>query len=34
MITAESGLLGPSPAARIRVAWNKLPTALIRYAEK
>nr|BAD93695.1 vitellogenin [Verasper moseri] len=34
MITAETGLVGPRPAARIRVAWNNLPTALKRYAEK
>lgn len=32
MITAETGLVGPSPAARLRVAWNELPSALKRYA--
>nr|AVA30492.1 vitellogenin Aa [Scatophagus argus] len=34
MITAETGLVGPSPAARLRVAWNELPSALKRYAKK
>ncbi|XP_074524846.1 vitellogenin-1-like isoform X3 [Halichoeres trimaculatus] len=34
MITAETGLLGPSPAARLRVAWNELPSAFKRYAKK
>ncbi|XP_070687992.1 vitellogenin-like isoform X2 [Pempheris klunzingeri] len=34
MITAETGLAGPSPAARIRVAWNELPSAIKRYAKK
>ncbi|XP_053287447.1 vitellogenin-1 [Pleuronectes platessa] len=34
MVTAETGLVGARPAARIRVAWNNLPTALKRYAEK
>ncbi|XP_056132378.1 vitellogenin-like isoform X2 [Lampris incognitus] len=34
MITAETGLVGPSPAARLRVAWDKLPSALKRYAKK
>ncbi|XP_022593896.1 vitellogenin-like [Seriola dumerili] len=34
MITAETGLLGPSPAARFRVAWNELPSALKHYAKK
>uniref|UniRef100_H3BVT1 Vitellogenin 2 n=1 Tax=Tetraodon nigroviridis TaxID=99883 RepID=H3BVT1_TETNG len=30
-ITAETGLVGPSPAARLRVGWNQVPAAL-RYA--
>lgn len=34
MITAETGLLGPSPAARLRVAWKELPSAIKRYAKK
>ncbi|XP_067452954.1 vitellogenin-1-like [Thunnus thynnus] len=34
MITAEMGLLGPSPAARFRVAWNELPSAFKRYAKR
>ncbi|XP_031719924.1 LOW QUALITY PROTEIN: vitellogenin 2 [Anarrhichthys ocellatus] len=34
MITAETGLLGPSTAARLRVAWNALPSELKRYAKK
>ncbi|CAJ1060689.1 vitellogenin-1-like [Xyrichtys novacula] len=33
-ITAETGLVGPSPAARLRVAWNDLPSAFKRYAKK
>ncbi|KAM7011967.1 LOW QUALITY PROTEIN: vitellogenin 2 [Tautogolabrus adspersus] len=33
-ITAEAGLVGPSPAARLRVAWNELPSALKHYAKK
>uniref|UniRef100_UPI0037E8BB2B vitellogenin-1-like n=1 Tax=Semicossyphus pulcher TaxID=241346 RepID=UPI0037E8BB2B len=34
LITAETGLVGPSPAARLRVAWNNLPSAIKRYAQK
>lgn len=34
MITAETGLVGPSPAARLRLAWNELPSALKRFAKK
>ncbi|XP_060933408.1 vitellogenin-1-like [Limanda limanda] len=34
MVTAETGLVGARPAARIRLAWNNLPAALKRYAEK
>lgn len=34
MITAETGLVGPSPAARLRVAWNELPSAFKHYAKK
>nr|BAE43870.1 vitellogenin [Pagrus major] len=34
MITAETGLVGPSPAARVRVAWNDLPSAIKHYAKK
>ncbi|KAM8746385.1 vitellogenin-1-like [Acanthopagrus schlegelii] len=34
MITAETGLVGPSPAARVRVAWKDLPSAMKRYAKK
>lgn len=34
MVTAETGLVGPSPAARLRVGWNKVPSALKRFAEK
>ncbi|XP_041646657.1 vitellogenin-1-like [Cheilinus undulatus] len=34
IITAETGLVGPSPAARLRVAWNELPSALKHYAKK
>uniref|UniRef100_A0A671V7K6 Vitellinogen beta-sheet shell domain-containing protein n=1 Tax=Sparus aurata TaxID=8175 RepID=A0A671V7K6_SPAAU len=34
MITAETGLIGPSPAARVRVAWKDLPSTIKRYAKK
>ncbi|XP_040895473.1 vitellogenin-like [Toxotes jaculatrix] len=34
IITAETGLVGPNPAARLRVAWNELPSALKRYAKR
>ncbi|KAJ4942878.1 hypothetical protein JOQ06_005390 [Pogonophryne albipinna] len=34
MITAETGLLGKSPAARLRATWKELPSALKRYAKK
>ncbi|XP_070817970.1 vitellogenin-1-like isoform X2 [Chaetodon trifascialis] len=34
MVTAEAGLVGPSPAARLRVAWNELPSAFKYYAKK
>ncbi|KAM7387895.1 hypothetical protein PAMP_024106 [Pampus punctatissimus] len=34
MITAETGLLGPNPAARLRMAWNELPSALKHYAKR
>ncbi|XP_035508778.1 vitellogenin-like [Morone saxatilis] len=34
IITAETGLVGPSPAARIRVAWTELPSALKHYAQR
>ncbi|XP_034085808.1 vitellogenin-1-like [Gymnodraco acuticeps] len=33
-ITAETGLLGKSPAARLRATWKELPSALKRYAKK
>uniref|UniRef100_UPI003AAA2895 vitellogenin-like n=1 Tax=Centroberyx gerrardi TaxID=166262 RepID=UPI003AAA2895 len=33
MMTAETGLVGPSPAARLRVAWEHLPSALRHYAK-
>ncbi|XP_076582010.1 vitellogenin-like isoform X2 [Chaetodon auriga] len=33
-VTAETGLVGPSPAARLRVAWNELPSAFKHYAKK
>ncbi|XP_051232512.1 vitellogenin isoform X3 [Dicentrarchus labrax] len=34
MITAETGLVGPSPAARLRMAWTELPSALKHYAQR
>ncbi|KAI4828970.1 hypothetical protein KUCAC02_023037 [Chaenocephalus aceratus] len=34
MITAETGLLGESPAARLRATWKELPSALKCYAKK
>ncbi|KAM8874526.1 vitellogenin-like isoform 2-T2 [Spinachia spinachia] len=34
IITAETGLLGQSPAARLKVTWNALPSELIRHAAK
>lgn len=34
MITAETGLLGQSPAARLRVAWDGVPSELKHYATK
>ncbi|XP_068174544.1 vitellogenin-1-like [Antennarius striatus] len=34
LITAETGLVGPSPAVRLRVAWNKLPSAFKENAQK
>ncbi|XP_070764345.1 vitellogenin-1-like [Enoplosus armatus] len=34
MVTAETGLVGPSPAARLKVTWNELPSALKHYAKK
>uniref|UniRef100_A0A3Q2ZK41 Uncharacterized protein n=1 Tax=Hippocampus comes TaxID=109280 RepID=A0A3Q2ZK41_HIPCM len=33
-VTAETGLLGPSPAARLRMTWNQLPVVFKRYAKK
>ncbi|TWW57989.1 Vitellogenin [Takifugu flavidus] len=33
-ITAETGLVGPSPAGRLRVDWNEIPDALKRTLEK
>uniref|UniRef100_A0A667Z737 Vitellogenin-like n=1 Tax=Myripristis murdjan TaxID=586833 RepID=A0A667Z737_9TELE len=33
LITAETGLVGPSPAARLRFAWENLPSALKYYAK-
>ncbi|KAK2835459.1 hypothetical protein Q5P01_015943 [Channa striata] len=34
MITAETGLVGPSPAARVRVSWDILPSALKRWSQR
>uniref|UniRef100_A0A3Q4BUY5 Uncharacterized protein n=1 Tax=Mola mola TaxID=94237 RepID=A0A3Q4BUY5_MOLML len=33
-ITAETGLIGTSPAARLRVAWNELPYAIKHVAKR
>lgn len=33
MITAETGLVGPNPAARLKVAWSVLPSALKHWAK-
>ncbi|KAM9848968.1 vitellogenin-1-like [Aulostomus maculatus] len=32
-ITAETGLLGPHPAARLRISWNELPAEFKHYAK-
>ncbi|KAM8887734.1 vitellogenin-like [Synchiropus picturatus] len=32
IITAETGLLGPNPAARLRLAWTEIPSVVRRYA--
>nr|XP_043900018.1 vitellogenin-like [Solea senegalensis] len=34
VITAETGLVGQSPAARLKVTWTNLPSAFKRYAQK
>ncbi|XP_045904896.1 LOW QUALITY PROTEIN: vitellogenin-like [Micropterus dolomieu] len=34
MITAETGLVGPSPAARLKVTWDKVPSSFRRYAHR
>ncbi|XP_024117345.1 vitellogenin-1-like [Oryzias melastigma] len=34
MITGETGLVSSSPATRLRVSWEKLPSYVKRYAEK
>ncbi|KAA8589554.1 hypothetical protein FQN60_012919, partial [Etheostoma spectabile] len=33
-ITAETGLVGKEPAVRVKVAWEKLPKSMTRYATK
>uniref|UniRef100_A0A673XQT0 Vitellinogen beta-sheet shell domain-containing protein n=1 Tax=Salmo trutta TaxID=8032 RepID=A0A673XQT0_SALTR len=33
-ITAETGLVGPDPAFRVKLTWDKLPSGLKRYAKK
>ncbi|XP_072245544.1 vitellogenin-1-like [Leuresthes tenuis] len=33
MVTSETGLVGPSPAARLRMSWETLPSDLKRYGK-
>lgn len=33
-ITAETGLVGKEPAARLKISWEKLPKSINRYAKE
>ena len=32
VVTAETGLMGASPAARMKLDWTKIPSAVLTYA--